>query len=258
MRNALHRWFCLLGAATVLASGCAYNATGAVARRTLIFEFSVEGPQLYKGNNVAYYLVLDTDNDANARADAPLINGPAPLTFPYPDPRSYLPFVRDESAVLDREPVQVPATSWTEFFTLYEDGGQWVMWQGRLNADGTINERYRQLQQDREFGIKDGGKTVQITVPFEQLALPNPLPADFAQFEANLAVATRGLGDPPRGFVIDRWLQVQNSSFTIQTKPITQNQYDSVSGVTFPQNLAGIDPKSVNITAFRYRVVFQE
>lgn len=247
-----------LMALALLASGCAYSATGAEARRTLIFEYSIEGPQLYKGNNVAYYLVLDTDTDADARGDAPLINGPAPNTFPYPDPRSYLPFVRDESAVLDREPVQVPATSWTEFFTLYEDAGQWVMWQGRRNADGTVNERYRQLQQDREFGIKDGGKTVQITVPFEQLSLPNPIPAELVQIEANLAVATRGLGDPPRGYVIDRWLQVPNSSFPILTRPITQNLYDSVSGVTFPQNLAGIDPKAVNITAIRYRVVLQE
>ena len=109
-------------------------------------------------------------------ADAPLVNGPVPNSFPYPDPRSYLPFIRDERPefTLDRENVQVPNTSWDEFFTLYEDAGQWVMWQGRQLRDAagnptTINERYRQLQEGREFGIKDGGKTVQITVPFEQL-----------------------------------------------------------------------------------------
>lgn len=235
-----------------LAGGCAYNATGTLPRPTLIFEFSVEGDALARGNNVAYYFALDT---AGTPEDGPLVNGPAPLSFPYPDPRSYLPFVRDESAVLDREPVAVPNTVWTDFFALFEEAGQRVMWQGRRNPDGSINERYRLLQEGREWGIKNG-KTIQLTLPFDQLT-NYPAFTERPQIEANLAVGTRGL-DTQRGWVIERWGQVQNQFFQIQTRQINQNLYDTVGGVTFPQNLSGLDPRSVNLVSISYRVTLSE
>jgi hypothetical protein len=178
------------------------------------------------------------------------------MTFPYPDPRSYVPFVRDESAVLDREPVAVPNTYWSDYFWLTDNAGTMEMWQARRTAAGTINERYRQLQNGREWGIKDG-RTIQITLPFNQLTnmdTDTPPP----QIEANLAVATRALANQSRGYMIERWGRVQNTFFTIQTKPINQNLYDTVSGVTFPQNLGGLDPATLNFVSITYRVVFSE
>jgi hypothetical protein len=235
-------------------AGCAYNATGVAPPKTLILEFSVEGDRFVPSPNWAYYLVLDTNGNPD---DAPLVNGPAPLQFPYPDPRSYLPFYRDERAILDREPVAVPNSVWSTYFALYEEAGQFVVWQGRPNPDGTINERERQLQAGREWAIKDN-KTLQFTLPFTLLREPGK-PDDFEdppQWEANLAVALRGSGRFSRDFTIDRWGQVQNFSFPILTRPINQTLYDTVGGVQFPQNLpAGVDPRNMNIVQLTYRVV---
>jgi hypothetical protein len=244
----------LAATATLLSvAACAYNATGTLPRRTLIFEATVEGQALTQANNIAYYFVIDTDGNPET---GPLVNGAAPITFPYPDPRSYLPFVRDEAALLDREPVSVPATIWSDYFWLSEEAGAFTMWQARRNADGSINERYRQLQNGREWGIKDG-RTIQLTLPFNQLTnLDTDTPP--AQFEANLAVATRALGDPQRGFMIERWGRVQNTFFPVLTRPGNQNLFDTVSGVTFPQNLGSVDPRSVNFVSISYRVVFAD
>ncbi|MEB3196254.1 MAG: hypothetical protein VKP62_03530 [Candidatus Sericytochromatia bacterium] len=243
-----------LGAALLAAPGCAYNATGLAPPKMLIAEFSVEGDRLVPSPNWAYYLVIDTNGNPE---DAPLVNGPAPLQFPYPDPRAYLPFVRDERSILDREPVAVPNSVWSTYFALYEEAGQFVLWQGRPNADGTINERDRQLQQGREWTIKDN-KTLQLTLPFTLIREPGK-PSDFEdppQWEANLAVALRGNARWSRDFVIDRWGQVQNFSFPILTRPINQTLYDTVGGVRFPQNLpAGVEAPNMNIVSFTYRVV---
>jgi hypothetical protein len=246
----------LATAALVTSSACAYNATGSLPRRTLIFEATVEGPTLTQANNIVYYFVVDTDGNPET---GPLVNGPVPRSFPYPDPRSYVPFVRDESPqyVLDREPVAVPPTVWQDYFWLTEEAGAFVMWQARRDpTTGVINERFRQLQNGREWGIKDG-RTIQITLPFNQLSLAN---ADTppAQIEANLAVATRALGNDQRGFMIERWGRVQNTFFPIYTRTGNNNIYDTVSGVTFQENLGGVDPRSVNFTTVTYRVVFAD
>lgn len=242
------------GAALSLGGGCAYNATGVAPPKVLIFEFSVEGETFIPSPNWAYYLVIDTNGKPD---DGPLINGPAPLQYPYPDPRSYLPFVRDEQAVLDREPIAVPPTYWSTYFALYEEAGQFVLWQGRPNPDGTINERDRQLQKGREWGIKDN-KTLQLTLPFTLIRDPG-MPAeadDPPQWEANLAVAKRGSGGYSRDYTIERWGQVQNTFFQIQTRPINQNLYDTVQGVTFPLNLpGGVDARHMNFVSITYRVV---
>lgn len=240
----------------IAGAGCAYNATGTAPPKVLIFEFSVSGATMLQSQNWAYYLVIDTHGNPD---DGPMINGPTPQQFPYPDPRAYLPFVRDEEAILDREPVAVPKTVWSTFFALFEEAGQWVVYQGRANTDGsgTINERDRRLQQGREWGIKDN-KTLQLTLPFTLLRDPG-LPSETAdppQWEANLAVAKRGQGGFSRDYVIERWGQVQNTYFAIQTRPINQNFYDTVPGVTFPQNLpGGVDPAAMNFVQITYRVV---
>lgn len=244
----------LAALALATGGGCAYNATGIAPPKVLIFEATLESGPFIQSQNWAYYLVIDTNGKAD---DGPMVNGPAPLQFPYPDPRSYLPFVRDESAILDREPVQVPNTYWSTYFALYEENGQFVVWQGRPNPDGTINERDRALQKGREWGFKDD-RTLQLQLPFTLIRDPGtPLEADDApQWEANLAVAHRGSGRLSRDFVIERWGQVQNYFFTIQTRPINQNIYDSVPGVTFAQNLpGGVNPANMNFVQFTYRVV---
>jgi sarcosine oxidase delta subunit len=185
------------------------------------------------------------------------VNGPAPLTHPYPDPRSYLPFVRDEKDILDREPVAVPDTHWNDYFWLTENAGTMEMWQARRNPDGTINERFRQLQNGREWGMKDA-RTIQLTLPFSFLSNINP-DTPPTQIEANLAVGTRALSNQSRGFMIERWGRVQNTFFAVQTRPINQNLYDTVSGVTFPNNVPqGIDPTTMNFVSITYRVVYQE
>ncbi|HEY9724330.1 MAG TPA: hypothetical protein V6D47_20175 [Oscillatoriaceae cyanobacterium] len=242
-------------AASVALFGCAYNATGAIQGNQLTFEYSLAGP-ITESNNLGYYFVV---NNSTAPSAAPLVNGPAPATFPYPDPRSYLPFVRDESDTLDRQPVPVPSTYWTDYFALYQEAGQMVMWQGRKNADNTINEHYRQLQQGREWGFTDDNKTVQITLQLSQVtqatdAEGRSVPPQL--LEGNLAVATRNYGGSgPQGYMLDRWGIGQNQFFTIDTsKPGTQDLYNTVAGVTFPENLGGVDPNSVNLVSLHYKV----
>jgi hypothetical protein len=242
--------------AVLALSACAYDASGLTGQKTLIFQYSVAGSQLVQSNNLAYYFILNTGSDTT---QMPLVNGPAPLSFPYPDPRSYLPFVRDDlKDLLDRQPIGVPVTTWTDYFALYQEGGQMVMWQGRQNADGTVNEHFRQLQNGREWGIQNGN-TVQITLPFNQLSNLSQItdPTLFPpQLSANLAVATRAQGGtPPQGLLIDRWGQTQNQDFTLKTQDITENGYNTVGGVTYPQNLGGLDPNSVDIVSYTYRVV---
>lgn len=247
-----------LGAAALIAQGgCAYNASLTPTPKQLIFEFSVEGEALLPSPNWAYYLVIDTDKDP---ATGPLANGPAPLQYPYPDPRSYLPWIRDEDAILDREPISVPKTVWSTYFALFEENGQFVVYQGRPNPDGTINERYLSLQKGRQWGLKDN-RTLQLQLPFT-IIRDQGLGEDFVdppQWEANLIVANRGSGRLSRDFVIDRWGQVQNSFFAIQTRSINQNLYDPFSGVSFPQNLPpqAFAP-NMNITTISYRVVVEE
>lgn len=244
--------------ATVL-FGCAYDATGVPPVPTLIFEYSLAGP-ITESNNLAYYFVLNNSPDTTK---VPYVNGPAPLTYPYPDPRNYLPFVRDESDLLDRQPIPVPSTYWSDYFALYQEGGQMVMWQGRTRSDGTINEKYRQLQQGREWGLMDNNKTVQITLPLDQISQPAGAASDsprLGTIEANLAVATRNYnGSGPQGYLIDRWGgTTQNQFFTLDTtKTTTQDLYNTVAGLAFPQNLAGLDPNSVNLVALHYHVVVQ-
>jgi hypothetical protein len=258
MRLPRFSFMLALGMSALFAQvGCAYNATGSDPPKQLIFEFALEGDTLLPSPNWAYYLVIDTNGKPE---DGPLVNGPAPLQYPYPDPRSYLPWVRDESAVLDREPVSIPNTYWSTFFALYEENGQFVVWQGRPNPDGTINERVRQLQKGREWGLKDG-KTLQLQLPFTLIRDVGSTDdaVDPPQWEANLCVANRGSGRLSRDFVIDRWGQVINTYFAIQTRSINQNLYDPFPGVTFPQNLppAAFGP-NMNITTITYRVVVEK
>jgi hypothetical protein len=162
---------------------------------TLQVSYTVEGPRLSTASDVVYYLVLDTNGRAD---DGPRINGAAPRTYPAPDPRAYLPFVRSEDEILDREPVAVENTTWTDYLALVQEGGTWAMWHGRRQADGTVTDRVRALTPGTEWGIQDG-RTVQLRLPLKDLALPTPLPA---QFEANLAVSRQTGG---RGHVIDAW-----------------------------------------------------
>ena len=53
----------LATAALSTSSACAYNATGSLPRRTLIFEATVEGTTLTQANNIVYYFVVDTDGN---------------------------------------------------------------------------------------------------------------------------------------------------------------------------------------------------
>ncbi|MDB5101326.1 MAG: hypothetical protein JWM80_5747 [Cyanobacteria bacterium RYN_339] len=249
-------------AATLLAQSCAYNATGVAPPRTLIFEFTIEGDQFVQSPNVAYYLVIDGDGDP---ATGPQANGGVPITFPYPDPRSYLPFIFDQSDdyKLDRQSnIPAPISTWSTFFALYQFNGAMVMYQGRRNEDGkTVNEQFRQLQNGREWGIQ--GKTVQITVPFTQI-LGTGAGTDDAnlkippQLEANLIVANRGQARTAYDLVMERWGQVPNVYFTIPTGKVDQTVFDTISGV--PADLArnvpqGIDPRNVNLITYRYRIV---
>ena len=116
---------------------------------------------------------------------------------------------------------------------------------------------YRMAREDRIPGAKrlPNGRTIQITLPFNQLTnmdTDTPPP----QIEANLAVATRALASQSRGYMIERWGRVQNTYFNIQTRPINQNLYDTVQGVTFPQNVpGGLDQANLNLVSITYRVV---
>ncbi|MNS40896.1 hypothetical protein D3C72_732320 [compost metagenome] len=71
-------------------------------------------------------------------------------------------------------------------------------------------------------------------------------------------MATRALGNDQRGFMIERWGRVQNTFFPIYTRIGNNNIYDTVSGVTFQENLGGVDPRSVNFTTITYRVALAD
>ncbi|MNS58245.1 hypothetical protein D3C72_911600 [compost metagenome] len=193
----------LLAGLVLTAAACAADPLIGVAPLTdatpegpaLQISYSVEGPRLSTASDVVYYLVLDTNGRAD---DGPRINGAAPRTYPAPDPRAFLPFVRSEDDLLDREPVTVEDSRWTDYVALVQEGGTWAMWHGRRQADGTLTDRVRALTPGTEWGIQDG-RTVQLRLPLKDLALPTPMPA---QFEANLAVSRRMGG---RGHVIDAW-----------------------------------------------------
>lgn len=236
-----------------VAEACAYNASQTLSPITFQFEWTVENGPLVRSPNLAYYFVLDTKGEAT---DGPLVNGPAPLTFPFPDPRSYLPFIRDEAQVLDRETVAVPSTKWDMFFALYEEAGAFVLWQGKFNADGTVNERFRQMQDGREWAVGADNKSLRITLPlpvmFNKASVKQEeLPT---QWEANLAVALRGQGRLSRQFVVERWGRVPNATIPIPTKPGNQDVFDNVTGVTFPENLpAGTDAAACNFVKYTYR-----
>lgn len=247
-------------ASALLAQACAWNATGVAPPRTLIFEFTVEGDQIVQSPNIAYYLVIDADP---GRDTGPQANGGVPLSFPYPDPRSYLPFMFDweEKYTPDRwNAIVPPVSTWTTYFALYQNPtGPMEMWQGKPNEDGTINERYHQLQAPREWNST--GKTVQITEPWSQIVGTGvgddttPIPANV---RANLIVANRGQAVGAYALVMERWGQVPNVFFTIPTNPVDQTVYDTISGV--PADLAhnvpqGVDPRQVNFISYRYRIV---
>jgi hypothetical protein len=248
------------GAVGALVPACAYNATGVPAPRTMVFEFSLAaGGTFILSPNIAYYLVLNGSADP---AQGPLVNGPVPQSRPYPNPLSYLPFVRDDRQeyTLDRtDATQLPTTYWSTYFALYQEAGQEVMWQGMLQSDGTVNERFHQLQSGREWGIQ--GSTVQITLPLNSFLgkeLDDPSFTLPAQLEANLAVAIRGQAQVWYQIPIKRWGQVPNTFFTIPTAPGDQTVYDQLSGVTFANNLQGNDPRNVNIVSYHYRITLPQ
>lgn len=187
-----------------LVAGCALDPVTSVpalqaapgGEKSLTLSYTVEGKRLAAIEGVAYYAIVDANGEA---ADGPLVNGPAPKSFPMPDARAYLPFVRDQRTVLDRTPQEVKDSSWTDFFALYAQNGQLVMWQGRRSMDGSVNEFYRQLQPGTEWGIVNGN-TVQLTVPLSKLRTGPSAPGEL---EVNFAVAMR----PPAGSasLIDFW-----------------------------------------------------
>ena len=246
----------LIPLAALLINSCAYNATGVAPPRTLIFEYTIEGDQIVQSPNVAYYLVFDTDGDP---ATGPQANGGTPITRPYPDPRSYLPFVFNyDIDLLDRvSSVVLPPTKWKTYFVLYQEAGQMVMWQGIRQDDGTVNERFHQMQNGREWGIS--GRTVQITTPFNQILGQGAGVEDAqlpAQLEANLIVANRGQPRTQLDVVIERWGQVPNLFFKVPTRQVDQTIYDTISGVPYPQNVPqGVDPRNLNLITYRYRIV---
>lgn len=192
---------CLVAAASACKPGPLANVTplGATTRniQSLHLEYTVEGQQLATAADVVYYVVLDTNGRPE---DGPQFNGAAPLSHPAPDPRSLLPFVRDEADILDRQPAVVDDASWTDYFALSQVGGRWRMWQGRHQADGSVTEQHRQLNPGDEWGIKDG-RTVQLRVALSELMMPPRVPS---QLEANLAVARRG-PEAARILMVDAW-----------------------------------------------------
>jgi hypothetical protein len=248
------------GAAVGFMPACAYNATGVAAPRTMVFEYSLQqGGTIIQSPNIAYYFVL---NGSANPAEVPVVNGPVPQSRPYPNPLSYLPFVRDDRKdfTLDiTDNTQLPTSYWTTYFALYQEAGQEVMWQGILQSDGTVNERFHQLQSGREWGIQGG--TVQITLPLNQFLAKDLDDPNFvlpAQIEANLAVAIRGQAQVWYQIPIKRWGQVPNSSFNIPTATGDQTVYDQLSGVTFANNLQGNDPRNVNIVSYHYRITLPQ
>jgi hypothetical protein len=169
---------------------------GASANPHLSVAYSVADFRLSTTPGVTYYLVLDANGNPE---DGPLVNGPAPLSHPAPDPRAFLPFVRSEADILDREPFVIRDTAWTDYFALSLENGGWTMWQGRRRPDGTVADRHRQLQMGSEWSIQDG-RTVLLRLNLSDLQLPGPVPA---QLEANIAVTTRKGGNTQRAFLVD-------------------------------------------------------
>lgn len=241
--------------ALLAASGCATDAGATVSPQvaasaaatslglTMVIEATVGGDQLAPSADAAYYFVLATGG-----GERPLMNGAAPLSHPYPDPRGYLPFVRDESFVLDREPVAVPATTWSHFWALVEEGGQPVVWQGRRNPDGSVEERARRLTRGSEWDLV-GGKTWKLIVPVSRLDAGSPLATGWS---ANLATARRA----PGGAIIDRWGQVPNQMVAIAPRLGEQPFYDTNPGPTFPAAVpAGADAASLDWRSLTVRLV---
>lgn len=247
-------------ALAVLMPACAYNATGLAPPKVLIFEAQVAG-EFVARSDIAYYFVIDTNGDPD---DGPRINGGTPFTNPFPDARSYLPFVRDERAILDRQVQSVPNTAWTTFFALYPEigGTEFVCWQGRANDDGTINERARQLNKGREWNIVNG-KTWQLTLPFTLLRPPGA-PDDFedkSRWEANLAVAWKGAGRQASQIVIERWNQVPNLFFPITTTPVNQSIFDPIADLPVDLQIntpPGIQVANFNFVQINYRVIAEK
>lgn len=167
----------------------------APANQSLSIAYSVADARLSTMPGVTYYLVLDANGNPE---DGPLVNGPAPLSHPAPDARAFLPFVRSEADILDREPIVIRDTAWTDYFALSLENGAWAMWQGRRRPDGTVDDRYRQLQMGTEWSIQEG-RTVQLRVSLSDLQVTGSMPA---QLEANVAVTTRK-GNTQRAFLVD-------------------------------------------------------
>ena len=247
--------------ALALSSACAYNATGTPVLKNITFEYSVQaGAQISTNPNLTYYLVINDDADP---AKAPYINGPTPQTHPYPRAESFLPWIRWNSPeyFLDiTDTLPLPQSYWHYYFALYIENGQQVMWQGKLNDDGTINERFHQMIPHSEWGVQGG--TVQINMPMATFLGHDTTFKDFpSQFQANLAVAVSRDNVRDRGTfyynfsIIKRWGLVQNQSITLPTGAGDQTITDPNSGVQFASNLPqGVDQGSVNIVSYHYHI----
>jgi hypothetical protein len=168
---------------------------GSPTDKHLSVAYSVADARLSTTPGVTYYLVLDADGNPE---DGPLVNGPAPISHPAPDARAFLPFVRSEADILDREPVIIRDTAWTDYFALSLENGVWAMWHGRRRPDGTVEDRRRQLEMGSEWSIQDG-RTVQLRLNLSDLSLTGAVPA---QLQANVAVTTRK-GNTQRAFLVD-------------------------------------------------------
>src|SRR6187402_1742739 len=88
---------CAADVSATVSPSAAASAAATSTGLTMVVEATVGGDRLVPTADTAYYFVLAAPAPAG---EGPLVNGAAPLQFPYPDPRSYLPFVRDEAAVL--------------------------------------------------------------------------------------------------------------------------------------------------------------
>lgn len=216
---------CAADVSATVSPSAAASAAATSKGLTMVVEATVAGTNLRPRSDAAYYFVLAAPTPAG---EGPLVNGPAPKQYPYPDPRAYLPFVRDEAAVLDRDYIQVPPSTWTHFWVLTEEAARPVVWEGRRNADGTVNERVRQLTAGTEWEIV-GGKTWKLVLPVPRLDGGSPL---FSTWTANLATAKRSTGD-----VIDRWGQVPNQKIEIGARLGEQPFYDTNPGPLNPTNV---------------------
>ena len=217
------------------------------SEKALRFDFTVAGNQIEVAEGLGYYLVLDSDGQPS---DGPLANGAAPLTFPFPDARSYLPFVRDESQVLDRNPVLATPTSWTDYFVLGQEAGRLTMWQGQLNPDGSVNARVRELKNGTDWGVQ--GNKVQVVVPLSWLASGSRV---LSQLEANLAVGVRpeATTEPRSGLraLVERWSADPSTFISITTDGAIQRGEDASPFPLYPEKLGpGLDGQRANFTGF--------